>query len=235
MLKEAVKLVNILIVNGSPRKNGNSFHMSEYVKKGASSVHEVNIHVYEFAGKNFSGCSGTCSAYCSRNGKCVIKDDLASFWEEYVWADGIVWVVPVYHAGPPGQVKCAMDRLCNMQWGYFNGRYPRWNKVIGACVQGATRWGGQELAIQWLAESALLMKCIPIAADPPKSYFGVAGDAGSWDKKGILEDCQSLELAENLGRRVAETAKIIQRGIQASPELEITYRPRAYMENYNKE
>lgn len=166
---------------------------------------------------------------------CAIKDDLASFWEEYVWADGIVWAVPVYHVGPPGQVKCAMDRLCNMQWGYFKGKYPRWNKAVGACVQGATKWGGQELVIQWLAESALLMKCIPVAADPPKSYFGVAGDAGSWDKDGILEDSQALELAENLGRRVAETAKIIQRGIQASPELEMMYRPREYVQNYKKE
>lgn len=44
-----------------------------------------------------------------------------------------------------------------------------------------------------------------------------------------------MELAENLGRRVAETAKIIQRGIQASPELEMMYRPREYVQNYKKE
>ena len=61
----------------------------------------------------------------------------------------------------------------------------------------------------------------------------VAGGVGSAD--GILEDSQALELAENLGRRVAETAKIIQRGIQASPELEMMYRPREYVQNYKKE
>ena len=109
-------MVNILIVNGSPRKNGNSFHMSEYVEKGIRTVQGTDVHVYEFAGKSFSGCSGTCSAYCSEHGMCAIKDDLASFWEEYVWADGIVWAVPVYHVGPPGQVKCSMDRLCKRQW-----------------------------------------------------------------------------------------------------------------------
>lgn len=219
-------MANILIINGSVRKNGNSQILADQAEKGARQVKDTQVRQFAFFGKEFAGCRAECAAYCQQHGKCAIHDDLQSLWEEFLWADGIVWVVPVYHVGVPGQVKCAMDRLCNMQYKYFQGRYPRWNKVWGSIAQGASRWGGQEFTIQWLIESALLMKCLPIAADAPKSYFGVAGHASSWDKSGIEADETAMALAENMGKRGAETAQIFLKGREAlQDQLEMLYFP----------
>lgn len=205
-------MTNVLIINGSSRRAGNSQILADMAEKGAMKVKEAKIHQFSFAGKTFAGCMAECSKYCMKHGTCSIDDGLRELWKVYLWADAIVWVVPVYHVGVPGQVKCAMDRLCNMQYSYFKGRYPRWGKVWGAIVQGASRFGGQEFTIQWLVESALLMKCLPVAADAPGSYFGVAGYAPTWEKGSIWSDEAAIQMSENMGQRVAETARIVTRG-----------------------
>lgn len=205
-------MVNVLIINGSSRKSGNSQILADMAEQGALKVKDAQTHHFLFAGKSISGCMAECSKYCMEHGKCDVNDGLNELWREYLWADAIVWVVPVYHVGVPGQVKCAMDRLCNMQYSYFPGKYPRWGKVWGAIVQGSSRWGGQEYTIQWLVESALLMKCLPITGDAPGSYFGVAGYAPTWEKDSIKSDKTALELSVNMGQRVAEMAAIVKMG-----------------------
>lgn len=223
-------MANILIINGSMRKNGNCHIIEKSVIQGIKKIKGIKIQEFVFAGKNFSGCRAECVSYCMKNGQCCIKDGLQELWELFLWADGIVWIVPVYHVGVPGQVKCAMDRLCNMQYSYFQGQYPRWNKVWGAIVQGSSRWGGQEFTIQWLIESALLMKCLPVTGDAPGSYFGVAGYAPTWEKESIREDKMALELSENMGQRVAETTKIVKYGIDClREELDQRYFPEECM------
>jgi multimeric flavodoxin WrbA len=117
--------------------------------------------------------------------------------------------------GPPGQVKCAIDRLGNVQFAYLKGKLPRYNKACGAIVQGSSRWGGQEVTVQFLIEHFLVMNCIPITGDMPQSYLGVGGYAPTWEPNSILNDLQSLENAKNLGRRVAETAMIVKAGRDA--------------------
>lgn len=219
-------MTRILIINGSSRKNGNCQILASQASEGAALVKNTEIRQFTFAGTSFAGCRAECSSYCMKNGNCSIKDGLQKLWEDFLWADGIVWVVPVYHVGVPGQVKCAMDRLCNMQYSYFQGKYPRWNKAWGSIAQGSSRWGGQEYTIQWLIESALLMKCIPLAADAPGSYFGVAGYAPTWEKDSIYTDTMAMELSISMGRRTAELARIIQTGIGClEDELEQCYFP----------
>lgn len=228
-------MTHILIINGSSRKEGNCQILAGQASAGAALVKDTEIRQFTFAGKAFAGCRAECSAYCMKNGDCSIKDGLQELWEDFIWADGIVWVVPVYHVGVPGQVKCAMDRLCNMQYSYFQGKYPRWNKAWGSIVQGSSRWGGQEYTIQWLIESALLMKCIPLAADAPGSYFGVAGYAPTWEKDSIRGYTAAMELSVNMGRRTAELARIIQAGLGClGDELEQRYFPAKCMEARSK-
>lgn len=225
-------MTRILIINGSSRKNGNCQILASQASEGAALVKNTEIRQFTFAGTSFAGCRAECSSYCMKNGNCSIKDGLQKLWEDFLWADGIVWVVPVYHVGVPGQVKCAMDRLCNMQYSYFQGKYPRWNKAWGSIAQGSSRWGGQEYTIQWLIESALLMKCIPLAADTPGSYFGVAGYAPTWEKDSIYTDTMSMELSISMGRRTAELARIIQTGIGClEDELEQCYFPLKCLES----
>ena len=227
--------IRILGINGSPRKANNSSIMLERALNGARQIEDVETQIYNFSGKVFGGCKASCTAYCMKNGKCSINDDLNDLFEKYMEADGIIWSVPVYHVGPPAQVKAALDRIGNVTFSYLKGKSPRFNKPSAALVQGSTRWGGQELTIQFFVESFLLMNCIPVTGDMPKSYFGVAGYAPTWENDSILEDTEALNVAENTGLRVAEMTKIVRTGInQLVNELPDIYFPKHIFEERKK-
>jgi multimeric flavodoxin WrbA len=210
--KSKSRSVTILAINGSPRRKNNTSIILNEAIMGAQEVDKVKVDLFEFASKKIEGCRGDCITYCQKEGKCVVKDDLNELIEMWIPADGILFAAPVYHMGPPGQVKCAVDRLGNVQFAYLKGNLPRYNKVCGPIVQGSSRWGGQEITIQFFIEHFLLMNCIPLTGDMPKSYLGVAGYAPTWERDSILKDPIGLEAAKNLGRRVAETARIIKAG-----------------------
>jgi multimeric flavodoxin WrbA len=209
LLSEPLK---ILAINGSPRKKSNSSILLEQGIEGAKEFADIELYQFEFHNKKIGGCRGSCISYCQREGKCVINDDLNELLDFWIQADGIIFAAPVYHMGPPGQVKCAVDRLGNIQFAYLKGNYPRYYKACGAIVQGSSRWGGQEITIQFFIEHFLTLNCIPITGDMPASYLGVAGYAPSWENDSILQDQKSLENAKIIGRRVAETAAIIKAG-----------------------
>ncbi|HHW93022.1 MAG TPA: flavodoxin family protein [Clostridiaceae bacterium] len=206
-------IINVLGISGSPRKGGSSSILLDEALKGAATVDGVEISRYEFAGKRIAPCNANCVSYCTKNRACAIKDDFQDLREIYSKADAVIWSAPVYHAGPCAQVKCALDRLANVEFMARAGAMKRLNKVCTAIVQGSSRWGGQELAIQYFINSFVMMKCLPIAGDMPASYFGVAGHAPSWKLGCIVEDEKAMQTAFIAGIRVAETAKIVQVGL----------------------
>ena len=204
--------IKILGINGSPRRNNNTSIMLSEAIAGAKEAGAVEVSLFEFSGKKIEGCKGSCITYCQREGKCTIPDDMQELLDLWVPADAVLFAAPVYHMGPPGQVKCAVDRLANIQFAYLKGNLPRYNKACAAIVQGSSRWGGQEVTIQFLLEHFLLMNCLPVTGDMPLSYLGCAGYAPTWETDSILKDPKALETARNIGRRAAETAMIIRAG-----------------------
>ena len=97
----------VLILSGSPRRNGNSDILCDEFKKGAiESGNEVEkIFLRD---KNINYCIG-CGA-CYKTGKCVQKDDMAEVLQKMVDADVIVISTPVYFYTMDGQVKTLIDR-----------------------------------------------------------------------------------------------------------------------------
>jgi multimeric flavodoxin WrbA len=142
----------------------------------------------------------------------VIEDDLAPFMNAWLRADWIIFGVPVYHMGPPAQVKAAVDRMGNVLFSYLRGRIPRFNKVCAAVVQGSSRWGGQEIAAQFVLQHFVTRYGLPIVGDKPGPYLGAIGYAKTWEPDSILEDKFGVEASRSLGRRVAETARIVKAG-----------------------
>jgi multimeric flavodoxin WrbA len=101
--------MKIAILNGSPRKNGNTEIMVDEFTKGAQeSGHEVNK--INLAGKQIAGCLG-CQYCFAHNGECVQKDDMAEVLSAVDVADLVVFASPVYWFEVTGQLKCAIDRL----------------------------------------------------------------------------------------------------------------------------
>lgn len=98
---------SVLILSGSPRKNGNSDILCDEFMKGAQEAgHRVEkIRVAE---KNIGYCRG-CYA-CKNTGNCSIRDDMAGVLQKMIDADVLVLASPVYFYSIDAQLKAVIDR-----------------------------------------------------------------------------------------------------------------------------
>jgi len=216
-----MRTVRVLGICGSPRKRGNSRFLLERVVASANGVAggEVESEFHTFAGKKIGPCV-SCFR-CEEMGDCVIADDFQELRDSWMAADAIIYSVPVYHMGMPGQLKCFLDRLGNTLCVEEGAGVSRLLKVVGVVAQGDCIFSGQEQVMTALINHAVVMGCIPVAGDPWQSYLGAAG----WTRQDLREN--SLQLlyeqgeadakvavaaAESLGTRVVQLALLIQAG-----------------------
>lgn len=97
----------VLILSGSPRKDGNSDLLCQEFAKGASEVGH-NVESIRVAEKNIACCKG-CYA-CKKAGVCAIKDDMADVLQKMIDADVLVLASPVYFYSVDAQLKALIDR-----------------------------------------------------------------------------------------------------------------------------
>lgn len=103
----------VLILAGSPRKNGNSALLCQQFAAGAKEGgNEVDL-VY-LRDQNIGYCQAC--YYCqSHDGQCIIKDDMAGILDKMNAADIIVMASPVYFYAVDAQMKALIDRTV-AQW-----------------------------------------------------------------------------------------------------------------------
>ena len=102
--------MNILILSGSPRRDGNTEQLVEAFAKGAVKHHHVEIvYVRDY---KVNPCIG-CNACFKTNGICAQKDDMSIIYEKMSQTDILVIASPVYFYGISAQLKAIIDRLHN--------------------------------------------------------------------------------------------------------------------------
>ena len=100
--------MKIVVLTGSPRKNGNSAYLAEQFIKGAKeSGHD--IFRFDCAQHKVEGCTA-CNS-CGMNGDCVLKDDFETVRPHIIAADMVVFVSPMYYFGLSAQLKKVIDRF----------------------------------------------------------------------------------------------------------------------------
>ncbi len=101
--------MNILILNGSPRKNGNTAAMVQAFAEAAANRHQITR--IDVCAKRIAGCMAC--EYCHTKGKgvCVQKDDMQEVYAALAEAEMLVLASPIYYHGLSGQLKCTIDRL----------------------------------------------------------------------------------------------------------------------------
>ena len=99
----------IVVISGSPRKNGNSFAMTDaFIKAAKEKGH--NITRFDAAMMNVGGCHA-CET-CYKTGKaCSFDDDFNTIAPAILEADVIVFTMPVYWYSIPAQMKAIIDKL----------------------------------------------------------------------------------------------------------------------------
>jgi multimeric flavodoxin WrbA len=124
--------MKVLLINGSPRANGNTSialeQMTEIFKANGIDVHYVQV-----GQMNIRGCLA-CGACHNGRENCVIDDvvnEIASVLEE---CDGMVIASPVYYANANATLIALLDRL------FYSTSFDKRMKV-GASVAVARRGG----------------------------------------------------------------------------------------------
>lgn len=101
---------NIVILNGSPRKGGNTALLCQAFAEGAQAAgHSVTR--FDVAKMDIHGCLG-----CMKGGKdpaspCMQKDDMDKIYPAYQEADILVLASPMYYWSVSAQLKATFDRL----------------------------------------------------------------------------------------------------------------------------
>jgi len=107
VVKREVKKVVVLL--GSPRKNGNSAILAAQIAKGAKSA-EAKVETIYLHGLNIAPCR-SCYACQKKKGRgCAIKDDMQVLYPKLLAADAWVIASPVYWFTMSAQTKIFMDR-----------------------------------------------------------------------------------------------------------------------------
>ena len=102
--------MNILVLNGSPRPNGNTAAMVSAFSEGSTeNGHQVTV--VNVCQKRIAGCLACEYCHTKVNGKCIQNDDMQEIYPVLEEAEMIVLASPVYYHSFTGQLQCAVNRI----------------------------------------------------------------------------------------------------------------------------
>lgn len=102
--------MNILVLNGSPRANGNTAAMVNAFTSGAKEKgHKVSV--VSVCQKKIAGCLACEYCHTAGNGTCIQQDDMQEVYPLLQEAEMIVLASPVYYHSFTGQLQCAINRI----------------------------------------------------------------------------------------------------------------------------
>jgi multimeric flavodoxin WrbA len=128
--------MKILLVNGSPHKNGCTYTALEEISMQLSK-NGVESEIYHIGTSAISGCIACGS--CRKIGKCSIDDKVNELAERLCEFDGFVFGSPVYYASANGSMTSFLDRAFYSNSHGANGE--AFKHKPGAVVCSARRGG----------------------------------------------------------------------------------------------
>ena len=176
--------MKVLLINGSPRVNGNTaLALEEMVKV----FHEegVETEIIQVGNKDIRGCVACTSCYA--NGKCIVDDMVNECALKFAQCDGMVVASPVYYASANGTLISFLDRL------FYSSHFDKRMKV-GASVAVARR-GGCSATFDQL-NKYFTITGMPIASS---QYWNSVHGAAKGEAQADLEGLQTMRtLARNM-------------------------------------
>ena len=123
--------MKVLMINGSPRKNGNtSIALAEMER--IFQEEGIQVETVQLGAQDIRGCIACLS--CKKKGRCVFDDLVNQTAPKFEAADGLVIATPVYFASANGSLISFIDRL------FYSTLFDKTMKV-GAAVAVARRGG----------------------------------------------------------------------------------------------
>lgn len=177
--------MKVLLVNGSPHREGNTFIALSEVAETLRMLGD-EAEIVWIGNRPVRGCIACGS--CAKTGKCAFDDDvMPEILAKAVEADGIVVGSPVYYAGPNGALCAVLDRMF-----YSGGRFLQ-RKPAAAVV--VCRRGGASAAFDRL-NKYFTMSNMPVV--PSQYWNSVHGH-----KPGeAAQDAEGLQTMRTIARNM---------------------------------
>ncbi|MDR0515122.1 MAG: flavodoxin family protein [Coriobacteriaceae bacterium] len=195
--------MKVLLINGSPRKNGcTSVALAEVAKSLES--HGIATEAAWIGNDPVRGCQAcrTCAQKGAR--RCVFDDDVVNrLIEKAEAADGIIIGSPVYYAGVNGALIAALDRMF-----YAGGAAFAFKPAAGIA---SARRAGTTPTIDQLNKYFLISR-MPIV---PSNYWPMVHGSLPED---VTQDAEGLQIMRVLGQNMAWMLHCIEAGRAAGIE-----------------
>lgn len=180
------KQLKVLLVNGSPHRNGNTFIALSEVAK---TLEEEGIasEIVSIGNHPVQGCIGCYK--CKGKGICVFHDELyLTLREKLAEADGIIIGSPVYFGGPSGSLCALLDRLF-----YSSGQLAEYKPAVSVVV---CRRGGATATFDRLNKYFTILN-MPVV---PSQYWNSVHGRNSGE---ALQDAEGLQTMRTLAHNMA--------------------------------
>lgn len=188
--------MKVLLINGSPKANGNTAYALRQMAE-VFSAQGVEAEILHVGSQPIRGCIACGS--CRKNGKCVFEDLVNQAAPKFQEADGLVVASPVYFASANATLVAFLDRL------FYSTGFDKRMKV-GASVVVARR-GGCSATFDELNKYFTISQ-MPVASS---SYWnsvhgGAPGEAA--------QDAEGIATVRNLAKNMTFLMKSIALGKQ---------------------
>ena len=181
----------IMILNGSPRENGNTKELIKSFTKGAQSIGNEVVW-FDLQKMDIHACLGCCKGGKNLESPCVQKDDMLQIYKIYQQVDVIVIASPMYYWSVTGQLKCAFDRLfavAEIDPNYVN---PKKDCILLMPAEGTTESNFAPVKAYY---EALLNHL-------NWKNIGIVYAGGNMNVGDILNKPEQLQQAEDLGKSI---------------------------------
>ena len=183
--------MKVTAFNGSPRKNGNTSSLINYVFE-ALQKEGVETELVQIGGEKLHGCIACYQCFEKKNNRCAVEKDMVNECiQKMIDADGILLGSPTYFADVSAGMKALIERA-GMVGRANTGLYK--NKV-GAAVVAVRRAGAIHVF-----NSLNYFFTINEMIIPGSSYWniGIGRQPGE-----VSGDAEGVQTMKNLGKNMA--------------------------------
>lgn len=182
--------MKVLLINGSPHKEGTTYHALSEV---ASTLNKEGIEteIIWIGTKPIGGCIACFK--CRELKECVFDDIVNEVRRKAYEADGFIFGTPVHYAGPSGNMTAFMDRLFYSELG-ANGNKAFRLKPAAAVV--CARRGGNTATFDQMNKYFTIQEMPIVSACYWNMVHGAFGDQ-------CLQDAEGMNTMRILGRNMA--------------------------------
>jgi len=185
-----------LVINGSPRENGNTDSLLQQFIRGAESISAQTTY-FNLRDLDIGDCIGCCT--CRDESVCKLQDDMTRLRAEIERSDFLVLASPNYWCGITGLMKTFMDRLYFYHHPVNSARIADKKAVVLSTM-------GESTNIEY--ESALLVEFFERAL---RSLGIEIRDIllfpGLMEKEDVLRKPEYLERVFSLGRSIGSVSR----------------------------